>query len=109
MTTPSCCAGGIGIKCPPARWRKRPDEPRKRLNACWLEHEPSSASFGLVRKERSVAKRRLDEILSQAGEAAGPSRASSRLKSRIYSALMLEEAVAGPLRSVTETKADGRV
>lgn len=54
-----------------------------------------------------MAKRRIDQILSQA-EYAAPFRASSRLKSRIYSTLMLEEAAAGPLRSVMETKAEGR-
>lgn len=55
-----------------------------------------------------MAKRRIDEILSQAEGAALSSRASSRLKSRIYSALMLEEAAAGALRSMTGTKAEGR-
>jgi len=34
--------------------------------------------------------------------------ASSRLKSRIYSKLVLAETGSGPLRSLTEVKADGR-
>ena len=33
---------------------------------------------------------------------------SSRLKSRIYSKLVLAQAESGPLRSLTEVKADGR-
>jgi hypothetical protein len=37
-----------------------------------------------------------------------PEPASSRLKSRIYSRLMLEEAAEGPLLGLAETKADGR-
>jgi hypothetical protein len=34
-------------------------------------------------------------------------RASSRLKSRIYSTLMREQAASGPLRSLSETRASG--
>jgi hypothetical protein len=37
-----------------------------------------------------------------------PARAPSRLKSRIYSSLVLRQAESGPLRSLTETKAEGR-
>ena len=37
-----------------------------------------------------------------------PVRASSRLKSRIYSRLVQEQAAGGPLLSLTETKASGR-
>jgi hypothetical protein len=56
-----------------------------------------------------VPSRRIEEVLSQAAEApAEASRASAQLKSRIYSALMLSEANQGPLRSLSETKAEGR-
>jgi hypothetical protein len=37
-----------------------------------------------------------------------PARAPSRLKSRIYSSLVLRQAESGPLRSLTGIKAEGR-
>ena len=37
-----------------------------------------------------------------------PARAPAKLKSRIYSALVTELALRGPLASLTESKADGR-
>ena len=52
----------------------------------------------------------LERLLTEAettGESTRP-KASSRLKSRIYSALMQQHAAAGPLRSLSETHADGR-
>jgi hypothetical protein len=53
----------------------------------------------------------VEELLDISREATAgepPVRAPSRLKSRIYSRLMLAEARAGPLRSVSETHADCR-
>jgi len=55
-----------------------------------------------------MAKIPVEKLLSQAMDAAAPVRASTRLKSRIYSALMREEAATGPIRSLAETKAEGR-
>lgn len=52
----------------------------------------------------------LERLLTETeatGESTRP-RASSRLKSRIYSALMQQHAASGPLRSLSETQADGR-
>lgn len=46
--------------------------------------------------------------VSREPNSAEATRAPSRLKSRIYSRLMLEEAAAGPLRSVSETHKDCR-
>ena len=53
-----------------------------------------------------AAIRRLIELADDTET--GGARASSRLKSRIYSRLMQEESAAGALRSVSETKASGR-
>ena len=50
------------------------------------------------------------EFLAKAmlsAESAPGVRASSRLKSRIFSALQQEQARTGPIRSLTRTKADG--
>ena len=49
---------------------------------------------------------RLAEQTDVASEAAD--RAPARLKSRLYSALVAEQAAVGPLRSLPATKADGR-
>ena len=46
--------------------------------------------------------------ISRETSAMEDTRASSRLKSRIYSKLMLEEAATGPVRSVAETHKDCR-
>jgi hypothetical protein len=51
---------------------------------------------------------RIEELIRVAVDApATPSHAPSRLKSRIYSALMLAEADQGPLRELGETEAAG--
>jgi hypothetical protein len=57
---------------------------------------------GSVKQEDSVRR----AILS--AEAPEAVRAPSTLKSRIFSALQQEQAASGPLRSLTQTKADGR-
>ena len=49
----------------------------------------------------------IDRLIA-AGEDPGGERASSRLKSRIYSILVETQAASGPLRSLTETRAEGR-
>lgn len=50
----------------------------------------------------------LDRLLAAAEEATeAPEHAPTRLQSRIYSALMLEEATEGPLRNLNETEACG--
>jgi hypothetical protein len=41
-------------------------------------------------------------------EATSPQRAPARLKARLYSSIVSELAAAGPLRSLAETKAEGR-
>jgi hypothetical protein len=53
-----------------------------------------------------VDDKRIDSLLQAAANAGAP-RASSRLKSRIYSALMLEAAAQGPLRDLEATEACG--
>jgi hypothetical protein len=50
---------------------------------------------------------RVERILKAAAKPEGQ-RASSRLKSRIYSKLVLAQAESGPLRSLTDVKAGGR-
>lgn len=56
-----------------------------------------------------MANKSLEAVLTQAAAAeVAPSHAPSRLKSRIYSALMLAEANQGPIRSTSETLAEGR-
>lgn len=50
--------------------------------------------------------KRIDDLLRSAENAEAPP-ASSRLKSRVYSALMLEAAAQGPLRDLSETLACG--
>ena len=49
----------------------------------------------------------IDQVLAGAGAPASY-RASSRLKSRIYSKLVETQAASGPLRSLTETRAANR-
>ena len=49
----------------------------------------------------------IEQLMAAAGDP-GAERASSRLKSRIYSNLVEAQAASGPLRSVTETRAEGR-
>ncbi len=49
---------------------------------------------------------RFEEIAAKV-ELATPASAPSRLKARIYSALMQEESASGPLMSLTECKAGG--
>jgi len=49
-----------------------------------------------------------DDVLRRAAdEAVAPEQASSRLKSRIYSGLVAAAQDAGPLRTLSESKADG--
>lgn len=48
-----------------------------------------------------------ERVASAGGADAEPAPAPARLKSRVYSALMLAEAAGGPLASFTETKAAG--
>jgi hypothetical protein len=56
-----------------------------------------------------MADKRLGAVLTQAaGADVAPSHAPSRLKSRIYSALMRAEASESPIRSTSETLAEGR-
>jgi hypothetical protein len=55
-----------------------------------------------VKEEDSVSR----AILSAEGPEAV--RAPSTLKSRIFSVLQQEQSASGPLRSLTQTKADGR-
>jgi hypothetical protein len=52
----------------------------------------------------------LERLLTEAEATCDAERttASSRLKSRIYSALMQQHAAEGPLRSLSDTHADGR-
>jgi hypothetical protein len=56
---------------------------------------------GTVTPEEMVARALAD------AEAPETRRAPSKLKSRIFSALVQQQASTGPLRSLTETKADG--
>ena len=49
----------------------------------------------------------IEQLIAAAGDP-GSEHASSRLKSRIYSNLVEAQAASGPLRSVTETRAEGR-
>jgi hypothetical protein len=49
----------------------------------------------------------IDQVIAATG-APGGDRASSRLKSRIYSKLVQTQAASGPLRSLTETRAEDR-
>jgi hypothetical protein len=49
----------------------------------------------------------VDQLMADAARP-DPARAPSRLKSRIYSSLILRQAESGPLRSLTATKAEGR-
>lgn len=52
----------------------------------------------------------LEQLLTDAEKAdnASDAKASSRLKSRIYSALMRQHAAGGPLLSLSDTRAAGR-
>jgi hypothetical protein len=50
---------------------------------------------------------RLFELLAKHSEEAQEERAPSRLKSRIYSALVRREQESGPLRALGETRANG--
>ena len=52
-------------------------------------------------------KVRVEQVLAAAAEPT-VQRASSRLKSIIYSKLVMAQAESGPLRSLTTTKAEGR-
>lgn len=49
----------------------------------------------------------LDQLLRAAEDAPAAEGASTRLKARLYSALMLKAAEEGPLRDLTETEACG--
>ena len=48
----------------------------------------------------------IGQVIAAAGDP-GAERASSRLKSRIYSTLVETQAASGPLRSLTQTRAEG--
>jgi hypothetical protein len=52
-------------------------------------------------------EREIEELMRLAQEAPEEGAASSRLRSRIYSALMLAEAAEGPLRSLGESESCG--
>jgi hypothetical protein len=48
------------------------------------------------------------ELLGQLREEVQPARAPSRLKARVYSALLQRQEASGPLRSLAETRKAGR-
>ncbi len=55
-----------------------------------------------------MTRRNEEQFFEQLADGTPETLAPSRLKSRIYSALMQREAQTGPLRTVTETEAQGR-
>jgi hypothetical protein len=59
--------------------------------------------------DKETEERLFSQLADQTGLASAPAPAApSRLKARIYSALMLRESASKRLRSIPETKAEGR-
>ena len=57
---------------------------------------------------RDIPDDELMQLIASKAEPEEAGAASSRLKARVYSALVLRQAAAGPLLTLTKVKADGR-